>query len=118
MTHDPKALQTIFHAAAPPDLELAFKPMFGGIMVYADGKAFASLSDVGLALKAPPALMTELLTTPGAAPLRYKPDAPASKSYVVAPDALLADREGLRTWIVKAAAALAAAPAKAKPQRG
>lgn len=118
MAHDPKTLQAILSHAAPPDLELLFRPMFGGIIAYAHGKPLASLSDVGLALKAPPALMAEFLATPGAQPLRYEPDAPPSKSYVLAPEALLADRDALRAWIVKAVAGLAAKPAKAKAQRG
>jgi len=112
MAHDPKALERVFRDAAPPDLELLFRPMFGGIMAYANGKPLASLSNVGLALKAPPALMAEFLDTPGAAPLRYEPDAPPSKSYVVAPEAMLAERDALRDWIVKAVAGLAATPAK------
>ena len=112
MDQDPKALEILFRAAAPPDLELLFRPMFGGIMAYASGKPLASLSNVGLALKAPPALMAEFLAAPGAVPLRYEPDAPPSKSYVVVPPAMLADGEALRGWIVKAVAALAAAPAK------
>ncbi len=112
MDHDPKALQILFSAAAPPDLELLFRPMFGGIMAYAHGKPLASLSNVGLALKAPPALMAEFLSAPDAAPLRYEPDAPPSKSYVVVPPTVLADREALRGWIVKAVAGLAAATAK------
>jgi TfoX/Sxy family transcriptional regulator of competence genes len=118
MAHDPKTLQAILVDAAPPDLDLAFKPMFGGIMAYADGKAFASLSDTGLALKTSGALQAEFLAAPGARPLRYAPDAPPSKSYVTVPNALLSDRETLRDWIARAASALAAAPAKAKRQRG
>jgi TfoX/Sxy family transcriptional regulator of competence genes len=112
MAHDPKVLQAIFADAAPPDLDLAFKPMFGGILAYAHGKPLASFSDVGLAVKASGALNAELLATPGAAALRYEPDAPPSKTYVVVPDALLKDREALRAWIVRAAAGVAAAPAK------
>ncbi|HEX2817572.1 MAG TPA: TfoX/Sxy family protein [Phenylobacterium sp.] len=112
MAHDPKALQILLAAAAPPDLELVFKPMFGGILAYAYGKPLASLSDVGLALKASGALNAEFLSVPGAVALRYEPDAPASKTYVVVPDTLLSDRAALRGWIVRAAAGVAAAPAK------
>lgn len=114
MAHDPKALQAVFADAAPPDLELMFKPMFGGILAYAHGKPLASLSDMGLALKTAGALNAELLAVPGAAPLRYAPDAPPSKTYVVVPDAMLADREALRGWIVKAVAGLAAARGKTR----
>jgi len=112
MTHSPQALQAILADAAPPDLEMLFKPMFGGIMAYAHGKPLASLSDAGLALKAAGPLNGEFLAEAGAAPLRYEPDAPLSKTYVVVPDAMLDDRDALRAWIVKAVANLAAAPAK------
>jgi TfoX/Sxy family transcriptional regulator of competence genes len=114
MAHDPKTLQRIFETAAPPDLDLAFRQMFGGIMGYADGKAFASLSDVGLALKLSGADREELLAVPGAKPLQYEPDQPPSRSYVVAPEAMLSDRDGLRSWIARSAAGLAP---KAKPGR-
>lgn len=114
MDHDPNALQILFAAAAPPDLELRFRPMFGGIMAYANEKPLASLSNVGLALKAPPTLMAEFLAEPGAEPLRYEPGDPPSKSYVLVPPAVLADREALRAWIVRA---VAAAPAKAAKGR-
>ncbi|HEX3701426.1 MAG TPA: TfoX/Sxy family protein [Phenylobacterium sp.] len=115
MTHNPKALQAVFQTAAPPDMELAFKAMFGGIMGYVDGKAFASLSDVGLALKLAGEDYAELLGVPGARALQYTPDTPPSKSYVVVPDAWLADREALRAWIVRGAARLK--PAKPRKAR-
>lgn len=105
MVHDPKQLRDIM-ADAAPELELAFRPMFGGIMAYAEGKAFASLSDMGLALKAKGPLMAEFLAADGARPLRYRPDDPPSKSYVLVPDAMLDDREALHDWIARAAAAL------------
>ena len=106
MGHDPKQLRDIMISAAPPELELAFRPMFGGIMAYAEGKAFASLSNVGMALKAKGPLFAEFLTVEGAAPLRYEPNAPPSKSYVTVPETMLADREALRDWIARASATL------------
>jgi TfoX/Sxy family transcriptional regulator of competence genes len=106
MDHDPKRLRDIMADAAPPELELAFRPMFGGIMAYAEGKPFASLSNVGMALKAKGPLFAELLATPGAAPLRYEPNAPPSKSYVTVPEDMLDDRDALRDWIARAAASL------------
>jgi TfoX/Sxy family transcriptional regulator of competence genes len=81
MPHDPKLLQVICTKASPPDLELSFRPMFGGIMGYASGKVFASLSDVGLALKLTGADREALLAIPGSKPLQYEPDQPPSKSY-------------------------------------
>lgn len=38
-------------SAFTPDLDVTFRPMFGGLFAYADNKPFASLSDVGSALK-------------------------------------------------------------------
>ncbi|MEA1650758.1 TfoX/Sxy family protein [Nitrospirillum sp. BR 11164] len=111
MAHDPKTLQAAM-AAAVPDLELTYKPMFGGILAYAGGKPVASLSDVGLALKLAGADQAALLSLPDAKPLQYGPDQPVSKSYVVVPDDLLADAAALRDWVHKAAQAAAKAPAK------
>lgn len=116
MPHDPKILQAQLSSAAPPDLDLAFRPMFGGIMAYADGKAFASLSDVGLALKLSGDDYAALLAAPGASALQYTPDMPPSKSYVVVPDAWLDDRDRLRPWIARGAANLK--PAKPRKTRG
>ena len=106
MMHDPRRLRDIMAEAAPPELELAFRPMFGGIMAYAEGKAFASISDMGLALNAKGPLMAEFLAAEGARPLRYRPEDPPSKSYVLVPDAMLDDRDALHDWIARAAAAL------------
>ena len=103
--HDPKVLQAILTQAAPPDLELSFRPMFGGIMGYADAKVFASLSNVGLALKLSGPDREALLAEPGARPLRYEPDQPPSKSYVVLPEAMLSNPDALRRWIVRCTAA-------------
>lgn len=117
MPYDPKTLQAALQRAAPPDLDLAFRPMFGGIMAYADGKAFASLSDVGLALKLSGDDYTELLATPGARALQYTSSMPPSKSYVVVPDAWLGDRETLRPWIVRGAANLKPAQKTHRPRK-
>ena len=115
MAHDPKVLQEIMTRATPPDLELAFRPMFGGIMGYAGGKPFASLSNIGLALKLAGADRDALLAIPGAQPLRYAPDQPPSKSYVVVPGAVLSEPGQLRPWIVRSVAGLVPKRAPAKP---
>jgi TfoX/Sxy family transcriptional regulator of competence genes len=114
MAHDPKALQALCAAAAPPDLELTFKPMFGGIMAYAGGKVFASLSDVGLALKLAGKDRDKLLAAPGAKPLQYEPGQPPSKSYVVVSEALLSDAPALRAWIVRSVDGLSQKTPEAK----
>jgi TfoX/Sxy family transcriptional regulator of competence genes len=113
VAHDPKALQAILTQAAPPDLELAFRPMFGGVMGYVDGKVFASLSNVGLALKVAGADREALLAIAGSKPLQYEPDQPPSKSYVVVPEAMLSESDQLRSWIVRSAAGLAPKRARA-----
>jgi len=106
MEHDPKHLQTVLQAAAPPDLDLTFRAMFGGILAYVDGKAFASLSNIGLALKLAGADHAEFSALPGAKPLQYEPNSPPSKSYVVVPEAMLTDPDLLRPWIARGAEGL------------
>lgn len=101
MAHDPKLLQAMLTRAAPPDLEIAFRPMFGGIFAYADGKPFASLSNVGLAIKLAGSERDAMLALPGAAPLRYEPDDPPSKSYVLVPDTMLSEPDQFRPWLVR-----------------
>ncbi len=102
---DPKQLQSLMQAAAP-NLELSFRPMFGGIMAYVGGQAFGSLSNVGLALKFAGVGRDEALAVEGAMPLRYEPDAPASKSYVLLPATIVDDAARLRGWMVRSATAL------------
>nr|WP_279379660.1 TfoX/Sxy family protein [Polymorphobacter fuscus] len=80
--------------------------MFGGIMGYAAGQAFASLSNVGLALKMTGADHAAMRAVPDVRPLRYEPDDPPSKSYLLVPDAMLSDRDSLRSWIARSAAGL------------
>lgn len=100
---DPADLQARMLAAAP-DIELSFRRMFGGIMGYAAEAAFASLSDVGLALRFDDAAEhARALALPGAAALRYAPDQPASKTYVVLPSEVVADGAQLHDWIAAAA---------------
>ncbi len=113
MSHDPKALQAILGDAVSPDMDVTYRAMFGGILGYYEGKPFASMSDVGLALK-----MTRdddraaLMEVPGAAALQYDASQPVSKTYVVVPEAVLHDKKTLRAWIGRCVAGLKAAPAK------
>ena len=98
--------------AAAPDIELSFRKMFGGIMGYAAEVPFASLSNVGLALKFTPADREKALALPGAKPLQYEPDAPPSKTYVVLPPEVVADSAQLHDWIVASANGLKPKPKK------
>jgi TfoX/Sxy family transcriptional regulator of competence genes len=118
MDHDPKRLQQILQAAAPPDMELSFRPMFGGVLAYFEGKPLASLSNVGLALKFAGADHAAFSALPGAVALKYEPNSPPSKTYVTAPEAMLDDPMALRPWVVRASAGLKATvkkPRKPKP---
>ena len=112
MPHDPRALQKKLEAAAPPHVDWRFKPMFGGVGVYANDKMCVSLSDVGLAVKLPPAEQETLLKLKGARRLQYEPSSPPSKSYIVVPDAMLSDAAALGRWLAVSADFVSAAPAK------
>jgi TfoX/Sxy family transcriptional regulator of competence genes len=103
--HDPKALQAAMEAASR-DLELQFRPMFGGIFAYASGQAFASLSNVGLALKMTGKEHAALSAEPGVRPLRYEPDDPPSKTYLLMPDTIVSDPVLLGEWMARSAAGL------------
>lgn len=89
--------------------------MFGGVTGYAGERNFASLSDVGLALKLSRA-DREALIAAGGKPLQYDPDATPSKTAVVLPTAIVADSEALSEWALKSARHVQAL-APAKPRR-
>jgi TfoX/Sxy family transcriptional regulator of competence genes len=111
--HVPAALKARLERAVGGSIELLFRPMFGGIIAYVGGKAFASLSDVGLAFKLGEADRAALLKLPGTAPLRYAEDQPLSKSYVTVSAEILADDAALAHWAHLSAAFAAAQPAAA-----
>jgi len=113
--YDPKQLQAVMEAASPPGLDLGFRPMFGGIFGYAAGQAFASLSNVGLALKMTGADHAALSEVPDVMALRYEPDDPPSKSYLLLPKAMLSDTETLQLWMARSVAGLK--PKKKKPRK-
>ena len=97
--------------ATAPDAALRFRAMFGGATAYADDRPFASLSNVGLALKLAPADRDALLALPGAARLQYEPGAPVSRQYVVVPPALAADPDALAPWLRRSLDHVRAQPA-------
>ena len=109
MPHIPAALRKTMEAAMPPHVDWRFRPMFGGIGVYADDKMCVSLSDIGLAVKLQGAEHAALLKLNGAQPLQYEPGAPVSKTCVVVPDAMLSDRKALGHWLAVSAAQASAA---------
>lgn len=98
------------------DMALSFKAMFGGVLGYMDGRAFASLSNIGLALKLSAEDQAALLREPGAKRLRYEPDAPESKQYIVVPNAVQASAEALGEWAARSRAFVQTLPAP-KPRQ-
>lgn len=98
------------------DGELLFKPMFGGVCAYVEGRVFASLSDMGLALKLPPPAQAALLAVDGAQRLRYEPDAPESKSYIVVPPAMQEQPDTLAAWAAQSVEFVRSQPAP-KPRK-
>ncbi len=103
------------------DADLTFKPMFGGVCAYTQGRVFASLSDIGLALKLPPDAQAELLSEDGAKRLQYEPDAPPSKQYIVVPPPMPEDTAALAAWLARSVEYVLAQPAPkpraSKPKR-
>lgn len=67
-----------------------------------------------LALKFVGSARDAMLALPGAEPLRYEPDQPASKSYVVVPEPLLSDPDELGSWVIRSVSGL---PAKRPRKR-
>lgn len=112
MPHLPADLQKAMETAAPTNVVWRYRPMFGGIGVYANDRMCVSLSDIGLAVKLNDASRADLLKLKGAKLLQYEPSMPPSKTYVVVPDAMLKDAKALGRWLALAAAQAAAAPAK------
>ncbi len=113
---DPKKCQSIVEEAvtfAKIDGVLTFRPMFGGILGYYEGKAFCSLSDVGLAFKLSPADQEELLKE-GGVRLQYEPSQPPSKQYIVLPEGQLDDPSKVAPWAAKSAKFVVTLPDKKK----
>jgi TfoX/Sxy family transcriptional regulator of competence genes len=115
--YDPAKLQAMTEAALPANFDWRFRPMFGGIGVYANDRMCVSLSDVGLAVKLAGEEHARLLAMKGAKALRYEPSSPPSKSYVVVPDMVLKDRMALGHWLGISAQQAAAARPKNRPKK-
>lgn len=95
-----------------PELSIRFRAMFGGAGAYAYGQIFASLSNIGLALKLPADAQNKLLAEPGAKRLQYEPDSPPSKHYIVVPEAIRQDSKRFGKWVEQSLAYVATLPKK------
>lgn len=90
-------------AGIAPDMStkanLEVKHFFSGAAVYADGRICISLTPAGLALKLPGGLRSELMQKEGAQHLRYFPNAPIKKDYVILPEWMVEKSESLSFWV-------------------
>ncbi len=100
-----------------PDLEVEFKAMFGGACAYVRGRVFASLSNVGLALKLPPEAQEELLKQAGAKRLQYSEEDPPSRQYIVVPPVTLERLESLAEWVRRSVEHVMKLPGKVRGER-
>jgi TfoX/Sxy family transcriptional regulator of competence genes len=117
---DVQPLRAALEAAAlplDPPPELTFRPMFGGVMVYASGRPLAILADVGLALKLPAAEQGALLAEEGAKHLQYESGAPISKQYVIVPPGFVSEPDLLRPWLARSLAYVQTLPLPKKRTR-
>lgn len=81
------------------DINLEYKHFFSGAALYANGKICLSLTPVGLAIKLPEASRDALLKQKSTKSLRYFPEGPIKKEYVVLPKTILNDAQVLRYWV-------------------
>lgn len=81
------------------NISLECKHFFSGAALYANGKICISLTPVGFAIKLPEESRNALLKQKGTKPLRYFPEGPIKKDYVILPKPILNDVEVLRHWV-------------------
>lgn len=81
-----------------PERELTFVPMFGGACAYVNGRVFAWLFKIGLALKID-AETAKIWEQDGANPLQFDPDGPIFKAHILVPQAVIKDEDKLAQWV-------------------
>lgn len=99
------------------DIKLEYKHFFSGAALYANGKICLSLTPVGLAIKSPEAPRNALLKQKGIKTLRYFPEGPIKKDYVVLPKTILNDAKVLRHWVKLGIEHVVLLPEPAKKKR-
>ena len=99
--------------------KLEYKHFFSGAAVYAEGRICISLTPAGFALKLPEKNREELLGGKGTKNLRYFPNGPIKKDYVVLPNNMVNDLKTLQKWVKKSIeyALTLALPTKKKKQK-
>ena len=83
------------------DVHLEVKHFFSGAAVYADRNICITLTPAGFAVKLSAEDRNELLQGQGAEPLRYFPQGPIKKEYVVLPARMMEDSDVLRHWVAR-----------------
>lgn len=80
-------------------VKLEYGHFFSGAAVYANGRICMSLTPAGFAIKLPEKSRNALLKQKGVKRLRYFPNGPIKKDYVVLPKTMLKDARTLRHWV-------------------
>lgn len=111
-----KALILDGAAELPPDVEIEFRKMFGGIGAYARGRFFATTCAEGFALKLADEDIEALLKEPGAMMLQHTPGI-VERHYVVVPPGVVADKSKLRGWIERSIAHVQTLPLPKRKKR-
>lgn len=94
-----RALALSWENADPAVGPLDCRHFFSGAAAYRGGGIVATLTPVGLAFKVPNTVRTELLGSERAIELRYFPDAPIKKDYVLFPKGDIQPVEAARLLI-------------------
>ena len=112
-------LSTLMEQATSGNIKdsLECKHFFSGAAVYAKGRICMSLTPVGFAIKLPEDSRHALMKQEGAKPLRYFPEGPVKKDYVVLPKAVLSDIKALRNWVETSVDYVASLPQPARKKR-
>jgi len=88
--------RSIRNGDRPANIEC--KHFFSGAAAYVEGRIFMTLTSVGLAMKLPIQRRAALLKQ-GARPLRYFPNAPIKKDYVILPADLVENGQAFTTLL-------------------
>ncbi len=96
--------------------ELEIKHFFSGAAAYASGRICITLTPAGLAMKLSEADRAAARKA-GARALRYFPNGPIKKDYLVLPGKIRDDRRSLRAWARKSIAYALTLPAPKKPRK-
>ena len=112
----PAEVSEAFDAALPGDALVQRRQMFGYPAAFVNGNMFAGVWQSHIVLRLPEPKRAEIIETAGAEP--FVPMGRAMREYVIAPPAMLTDREALALWLNEAFRFGAALPLKeAKPRR-